>query len=89
MKNHTKVYLQGMRIPITMYFEDLGVMCEWCEMRLAVDINHLDPRKMGGSKLRDSVKDLMAMCRECHKDFEEGKLDEEAVREKHLKNIPQ
>ena len=88
MKTHTRNYLKGMRIPPTMYFEDMGIMCEWCEMKLAVDINHLDPRKAGGSKLRDNVEDLMAMCRDCHNEFEAGELDEEAVKAKHLKNIP-
>jgi 5-methylcytosine-specific restriction endonuclease McrA len=32
----------------------------------AVDINHIDARGLGGSKLKDNIENLMAMCRSCH-----------------------
>lgn len=88
MKTHTRNYLEGMKIPKTQFFEDMGIICEFCEERLAVDINHLQPRGMGGSKLRDTVENLIALCRLCHSNFEGRKLDREAMKEKHLKNIP-
>jgi 5-methylcytosine-specific restriction endonuclease McrA len=39
----------------------------------AVDINHIDARGMGGSKLKDNIENLMAMCRKCHIDLGDKK----------------
>ena len=41
------------------------IPCEVCGTK-AVDINHIECRGMGGSKLRDNINNLMAMCRSCH-----------------------
>lgn len=87
MKTHTKNYFEGMKIPILERFEDMYVPCEACDAR-AVDINHLDPRKIGGSKLRDNIENIVALCRPCHLAFEAGQLDEEELKAKHFKNIP-
>ena len=88
MKNHTKVYLEGMKIPITMYADDLGLICEWCEAGPMVDVNHIYARGMGGSTLKDSIENLIGLCRHCHLQFESHKIDREAMSQKHLKNIP-
>lgn len=43
------------------------IPCEVVECgKQAVDINHISPRGMGGSKSKDTIDNLMAMCRECH-----------------------
>ena len=60
MKNHTKVYLKGMGFTTTDF-----IPCEVCDQR-AVDIHHITPRGMGGSKHRDTLDNLMALCRTCH-----------------------
>jgi 5-methylcytosine-specific restriction endonuclease McrA len=39
--------------------------CEVCNNK-AVDIHHIQPRGMGGSKLRDTPENLIALCRACH-----------------------
>jgi hypothetical protein len=39
----------------------------------AVDINHIDARGMGGSKLKDIIENLMAMCRKCHMELGDKK----------------
>jgi 5-methylcytosine-specific restriction endonuclease McrA len=39
----------------------------------AVDINHIDAKGMGGSKLKDNIENLMAMCRKCHMDLGDKK----------------
>jgi hypothetical protein len=60
MKAHTKIYLD--------YFEytpDEFIPCEVCNSK-AVDIHHIECRGMGGSKLKNDIKNLMAVCRECH-----------------------
>lgn len=66
MKNHTKVYLEA-------FYPDWGpddfLPCEKCGARL-VDVHHLDPRGMGGSKLKDRPEILMGLCRKCHLEIE-------------------
>jgi 5-methylcytosine-specific restriction endonuclease McrA len=60
MKKHTKVYLKGMGYDIHDF-----IPCEVCQSK-AVDIHHITPRGMGGSKHRDTLDNLMALCRMCH-----------------------
>ena len=60
MKKHTSVYLD--------YFDYTTadfIPCECCGAK-AVDINHIDARGMGGSKKKDVIENLMAVCRDCH-----------------------
>ena len=61
--------------------------CERCGTT-AVDINHIEPRGMGGSKLRDYIENLIALCRECHILFESKKVSKEELTKLHFKNIP-
>ena len=79
MKKHTKVYLK--------YF-DYGledfIPCTACGKR-AVDIHHIKPRGLGGSKSKDFIANLVALCRECHTKAESSKKFNEYVKEKHLK----
>ena len=49
------------------------IECEVCGTT-AVDIHHIEPRGMGGSKEKDVIENLMALCRECHLDAEAKKL---------------
>lgn len=41
------------------------IPCEVCNAK-AVDIHHINPRGMGGSKNADTLENLMALCRNCH-----------------------
>lgn len=86
MKKHVKVYLEGMKIQKLERFEDMYIPCEWCGGR-AVDIHHLESRKSGGSKTKDYIENLMALCRKCHLDAEARKLSREELQEKHLSNL--
>lgn len=54
MKNHVKVYLEHHGYK-ALYFDDLFIPCIWCSQR-SVDIHHVDGRKRGGSKLKDTLK---------------------------------
>ena len=78
MKKHTKVYLQGMG-----YDETDWIPCEVCNAK-AVDIHHIEPRGMGGSKERDTIENLMALCRNCHYQADFGtNLSKEMLQEIH------
>jgi hypothetical protein len=67
MKKHTKIYLDYFG-----YDQSSWIPCEMCG-QTAVDINHIDAKGMGGSKLKDNIENLMAMCRKCHMDLGDKK----------------
>ena len=60
MKKHTKIYMQYFN-----YVLDDFIPCEVCGSR-AVDIHHIENRGSGGSKDKDRIENLMAVCRPCH-----------------------
>ena len=67
MKNHTKIYFKHFGYDVTDF-----VPCEICKGK-AVDIHHIDCRGMGGSKTKDNIENLMALCRGCHYIFGDKK----------------
>jgi hypothetical protein len=67
MKKHVKTYLDYFG-----YDQSSWIPCEMCG-QTAVDINHIDAKGMGGSKLKDKIENLMAMCRKCHMDLGDKK----------------
>tara|TARA_R100000458_G_C8164403_1_gene167243 strand:+ start:458 stop:679 length:222 start_codon:yes stop_codon:yes gene_type:complete len=71
------------------YFDfclDDFIGCEVCFSR-AVDIHHIDPRGLGGSKTKDFIANLVALCRSCHIKAESDKKFNEKVKQIHLKNL--
>ena len=60
MKQHTKIYMDGLGYDISDF-----IPCEVCNQP-SVDIHHIDARGMGGSKFKDILENLMALCRACH-----------------------
>lgn len=67
MKQHTKIYLDYFG-----FMEADFIPCEICNKK-AVDIHHIEARGMGGSKEKDTIENLMAVCRECHVKFGDKK----------------
>ena len=59
MKTHTQIYLIHYG-----YDETDFIGCELCGNK-AVDIHHLVAERMGGSKTKDDIENLIAVCREC------------------------
>lgn len=60
MQPHTRIYFDYFDLA-----EDDCVLCEVCQNR-AVDIHHIDNKGMGGSKTKDYIGNLIAVCRTCH-----------------------
>ena len=79
MKKHTKVYLEHFG-----YEEGDFIPCTTCGAQ-AVDIHHISPRGMGGSKLKDFIENLAALCRTCHNKAESNKEFNHRVKEQHFK----
>lgn len=75
MKRHTRVWLKsrGYYAP-NMLPNDLNIPCEFCRVRSIVDINHIEPRGMGGSKTKDTPENLIGLCRYCHNEFEAKRI---------------
>lgn len=81
MKKHTKIYMS--------YFGyDVGdfIPCEVCNST-AVDIHHINCRGMGGSKEKDDITNLMALCRKCHLEYGDKKQLIDFLRKIHAYKI--
>ncbi len=78
MKNHTKIYLDYFGFTTADF-----IPCELCGAK-AVDINHIEARGMGGSKKKDVIENLQAVCRGCHIMYGDKKQYKEMLKELHL-----
>jgi 5-methylcytosine-specific restriction endonuclease McrA len=67
MKKHTKIYLDYFG-----YDQSSWIPCEMCG-QTAVDIHHIEARGMGGSKTKDTIENLQALCRKCHMELGDKK----------------
>ena len=79
MKRHVKIYLKEKRDTTAD-----TIMCEiqstGCET-VAVDIHHIEPRGMGGSKSKDVNENLIAGCRFCHDLAEAGGVSKDKLKQ--------
>lgn len=69
MKKHIKIYFDSLRYP---YDPDMYHPCEICGGKM-VDVHHIEARGMGGSKLKDTIENLMGLCRKCHEKYGDKK----------------
>ncbi len=60
MKKHVKIYMDYHD-----YVLDDVILCSACGT-VAVDIHHISGRGLGGSKNKDFIENLIALCRRCH-----------------------
>jgi hypothetical protein len=79
MKKHTKIYLDYFGYTTADF-----IPCEVCGAK-AVDINHIECRGMGGSKEKDYIENLQALCRICHIKMGDKKQWKEFLQETHNK----
>lgn len=81
MKVYTKIYMD--------YFGyDVGdfIPCEVCNST-AVDIHHISCKGMGGSKTKDVITNLMALCRKCHIEYGDKKQHNELLMKIHADKV--
>lgn len=67
MQKHTKIYFSFFGYDTSDF-----IPCEICGCQ-ANDIHHIKARGMGGSKTKDYVENLMAVCRSCHEKYGDKK----------------
>jgi 5-methylcytosine-specific restriction endonuclease McrA len=60
MQKYKKVYIDHFGYCV----EDV-ILCEKCSS-VGVDIHHVIPKGMGGSKSKDYIENLICLCRVCH-----------------------
>jgi len=60
MKPYVKIYFDYFG-----YDKNSFIECEMCG-QTANDIHHIEARGMGGSKTKDTIENLQALCRKCH-----------------------
>lgn len=77
MKKHTKIYLEYFG-----YGEQDFIPCENCGKH-ATDIHHIIPKGIGGSKTKDYIENLMALCRKCHELAHSGYFNKEDLQLMH------
>lgn len=78
MKKYTKDYFKHFGYSL----EDF-MPCEVCGEK-AVDLHHIDCKGMGGSTSKDNIKNIMAVCRQCHLNFGDKKEHMDFLKETHL-----
>ena len=81
MKKHVKLYLK-----ILKYYPGEYIPCETC-FKPSVDIHHIEARGMGGSNSKDTINNLMALCRECHSKYGDKAQYKEYLKKTHEKRL--
>ena len=70
MKNHVRIYLDGMGFDDTDFIPcEVGPDNYSKCLGKATDVHHIEARGMGGTKKKDVIQNLMGLCRKCHEDF--------------------
>lgn len=77
MRKHIAIYLGHFN-----YDTDDFIPCEVCG-RKAVDIHHIECRGMGGSKTKDTIDNLQALCRSCHLEYGDKKQWIDMLKDRH------
>ena len=81
MKKHTLTYFNHFGYDISDF-----IPCEVCG-KVAVDIHHIEARGIGGTKLGDTIDNLMALCREDHIKYGDKKQYKDFLKCKHAERI--
>jgi len=76
VKKHVKLVMQHYGYGI-----DDFIPCFVCN-RKAVDIHHIEARGIGGSKYKDTIDNLIPLCRSCHHKYGDKKQYKEFLKQK-------
>jgi hypothetical protein len=68
------------------YDESDFIPCEICKAK-AVDIHHINARGMGGTGTKDTIENLMALCRTCHVKYGDKKKFIDILQDIHNEQI--
>ena len=79
MRKYVKIYMD-----YTGYAEQDFIPCENCLTNRASDVHHLTFRSKGG---KDEIKNLMALCRECHEYAHNNPEFNETLKKVHANHI--
>lgn len=81
MRPYTRLYMTKMG-----YDESDFIPCEVCKAK-AVDIHHINARGMGGTGTKDTIENLMALCRTCHVKYGDKKKFIDILQDIHNEQI--
>jgi hypothetical protein len=81
LKPYTKIYFSYFGYDISSF-----IPCECCGKK-SVDLHHIESRGMGGTTKKDTIENIMALCRECHVKYGDKKQFKEYLKEIHLKKL--
>jgi hypothetical protein len=79
MQKHTQIYMKYFGYHLSDWMP-----CEICGCQ-AVDLHHIEARGMGGSNERDTIDNLMALCRGHHLHYGDKKQHKQMLIEVHNK----
>ncbi len=77
MKKHTQIYMKYFGYHLSDWLP-----CEICGCQ-AVDLHHIEARGMGGTNTKDTIENLMALCRGHHVQFGDKKQHKEMLIQVH------
>jgi len=77
VKKHTQIYMKYFGYHLSDWMP-----CEICGCQ-AVDLHHIEARRMGGTNTKDTIENLMALCRGHHVQFGDKKQHKEMLIEVH------
>jgi uncharacterized protein with PIN domain len=81
VKKYTRTYLTYFG-----YDETDFIPCEVCNKQ-AVDIHHIEAKGMGGSKTKENIENIMALCRDCHMKYGDKKQYKDFLKQIHATKI--
>ena len=62
-------------------------LCWHCFNDFAVDWHHIEPRRSGGSKMKDRIDNLIPLCRPCHTKAAQHKISKDKLKKNLMEKI--
>jgi len=81
LKSYTKKYLTYFGYTTADF-----IPCEVCGAR-SVDVHHIEPKGMGGSKTKDFIGNLIALDRDCHNKAHANEITKDQLKKIHNEQL--